>query len=198
MEKDQRIVSLTMLTLTMYGIVNVFVGKPFAFFPINEIVFFAIILVLAVRNFNRAPFSYIFFLLAGFLDLVANQFFIELFFGHQKLNFFLGPKDQFLFHVIAYIFLIFEMFHANQRINRKLNWYFFPVVLIFLLLYLIFKRYTFVVAALASFVIPLFISSKNQLGTRGIYTMDLIMIWGLFFFLELTKLISIYLYDIQF
>ena len=162
MEKEKKAVFLTILTLIMYGIVNVMLGGPFAFFPINEIVFFLLVVFFAVRNFNRAPFSYIFFLLASLFDLVSNQFFSEILIGHQKLIFFLDTRDRYLFNLIAYFFLLAEMFHSFKRMDVKKNWIAFPFITGTFLLYAGFQKLTFAVSGMALYLLCLLLFYKKQ------------------------------------
>lgn len=194
-QREKKTVQLSIISLIMYGIINLINGGPFAFFPINELVFFGVTVYFSFLHYKENKISYLLFLLFSGLALMKNQLFLGFFMSNQQVNDFLNlPVINYLPWMIFAIIWI-EIFHFFRLTKKKIV--FFPIIISIFIFGTYFNAFTFQVLALHLFFILLVFYFKNQKETSISYSKSLYFLWFLFLFLKLSTLFSMYLYRFE-
>ena len=197
METESKTVLLAALTLITYGLVSFLGGGPFAFFPINEVVFAGIVLYFSFSHFKSAPAGYVLLASFGLLGLLNNQLF---------LSFFMDYEDTQLFHENAlvkilkpgiYLLLLVEITRFYYLSTWRTAVYTYPVVLAGIIAGVWYNTHLFLVFGLLVFAVTLqYVYRKRpELAIR--YPKSLFYLWLLLAFLKLSTLLTIYLYDLD-
>ena len=194
-QREIKTVQLSIISLIMYGIINLINGGPFAFFPINELVFFGVTVYFSFHHFKESKISYLLFLLFAALALLENQLFLGFFMSNQQVNDFLNlPVIKYLPWMIFAIIWI-EIFHFFRLTKKKIA--FFPIILSIFIFGTYLNAFTFQVLALLLFFILLHFHFKNHQENQTSYPKSLYFLWMLFLFLKLSTLFSMYLYGFE-
>lgn len=176
----------------MYGIINLINGGPFAFFPINELVFFVVTVYFAFLNFKKNKLSYSLMILFSGLALMKNQFFLGFLMSNEQVTLFLNHRVLSYFPIVIWTLMLGEILHFF--ILTKKNTFIFPIILSIFIVGIIFNVFTFQSLALLIFFTLMTFHYKNQGKTTHPYSKSLYCLWFLFLFLKLSTLFSMYLY----
>ncbi len=197
-QREKRTLQLSIVSMIMYGIVSLTSGGPFAFFPINELMFFGVVSYFVFFNFKKSKISYLLFILFSGLALLRNQLFLGFFISNLQISNFLNqPIIRFLPYAIFSLMLI-EMLRFFIQTKWKIAA--FPIIIAFFIVGTYFNIYTFQTLSLLLFVfIGGFYFQRHQEGDLR-YSKSLYFLWILILFLKLSTLLSMYLYgfDIDF
>jgi hypothetical protein len=198
MERERKTVFLAALSLMMYGLVSVLGGGPFAFFPINEIIFIFIVIYFAALNFSKAKTSYLILLAFAGISLMYNQLFLNFFMdSEQMVVFYKNPLIQQL-KIASYVLLLIEITQFYQKTNWKYHVYTLPLSLLCIGLGVYINLYLFQTLGLLIFIGTLYFYYKNTANESEIYPKSLFYIWYFYTFLKLSSLLTMYLYDFNF
>ena len=197
MERERRTVALAALSLLMYGSVSFLGSGPFAFFPVNELAFFAIVVYFSVFNFKSAKVSYSLMLLFGALDLLNNQIFLSLFMDNEKIGAFYDNPAFLFLRLAAYALMLFEITRFYVLTKWKIAALTYPVVFIAIVAGVAFQVYSFQTFGLVVFVGMMYYNYKKKCEETEVYSKSLFYLWYFLAFLKLTTLLTIYLYDLK-
>ncbi len=198
MERERRTVFLAALSLMMYGLVSALGGGPFAFFPINEIIFIFIVIYFAALNFSKAKTSYLLLLAFAGISLIYNQLFLNFFMdSEQMLVFYKDPMIQQL-KIASYVLLLIEITQFYQKTNWKHHVYTLPLSLLCIGFGVYFNLYLFQTLGLLIFIGTLYFYYRKTANESEIYPKSLFYIWYFYTFLKLSSLLTMYLYDFRF
>lgn len=197
MERERRTVFLAALSLMIYGFVSVLGGGPFAFFPVNEIVFIFVVIYFAALNFSKAKTSYL--LLLGFagISLLYNQLFLNFFLDSAQMVSFYENSNVAKLKITSYILLLVEITRFYKKTEWKYLIYTLPLSLLCIGFGVYFKLYLFQTLGLLLFIGTLYFYYKKTANESEIYPKSLFYIWYLYTFLKLSSLFTMYLYDFK-
>ena len=192
---EKKTIRLSIVSLIMYGIVSLTSGGPFAFFPINEIVFFIVVSYFAISNFKKSRVSYLLFLSFSAIALLKNQLFLGIFMSNIEITNFL---DQPVIQLLPYLSLTVMLVEMLRFfILTKKNIFIYPIILIIFIFGTYFSIHTFQSFSLLLFFIILTFHFKSQKETINSYSKSLYFLWFLLLFLKLSTLFSMYLYGFE-
>ncbi len=197
MERERRTVSLAAISLLMYGFVSVMGNGPFAFFPVNELVFFGIVVYFSFFNFKVAKVSYLVMLLLGAMDLLNNQIFLSFFMDNEQLGQFYSTEWLRYVRLGAYVLILAEITRFFVLTKWKIFAFVYPLVLIAVIAGVLLQLYVLQTAGLVIFVALLYYAWRKQLEGIAVYSKSLFYLWYFLTFLKLTTLLTIYLYDLK-
>lgn len=198
MERERRTVFLAALSLMMYGLVSVLGGGPFAFFPVNEIIFIFIVIYFAALNFSKAKTSYMLLLVFAGISLIYNQLFLNFFMDSEEMvGFYKNPIIQQL-KIASYFLLLAEITHFYFKTNWKHQVYTLPLSILFIGFGVYFNLYLIQTLGLLIFIGTLYFYYKKTANESEIYSKSLFYIWYFYTFLKLSSLLTMYLYDFRF
>lgn len=197
MEKEKTTIRLTIVTLLMYGVVSWMGDGPFAFFPVNEIVFLIITAYFTFLNYKKASTGYIVMLAFGIFSLAGSQFFLSFILNNEQIFHFFDFKFHFLFRLFAAGLLIFEIIRFFLVTRWSATAYILPLIFAFIVAGSWLELLTFYCLGLVLFGIVLVLFYRKDGNTTPEYPKSLAYLWWLLIFLNLTKLLTIYLYDIR-
>lgn len=195
---ERKTIQLAIVSMIMYGIVSLMSGGPFAFFPINELVFFGVVSYFAFLNFKNSKVSYLLFLSIAALGLLLNQLFLGFFMSNLQISEFLNnPVIKYVPYLVLTLVLI-EMLRFFL-LSKKFT-FVFPIIVSIFLFGTYLSAYTFQVFALLLFVVFVTIHFKTARESTVLYSKSLYILWILLLFLKLSTLFSMYLYgfDMEF
>lgn len=192
---EKKTIQLSILSLIMYGIISLLTGGPFAFFPINELVFFGVVSYFATSNFKQAKVSYLLFLIFAGLGLLKNQLFLGFFMTNLQITDFLNNPTVKYIPYLIFAFMLLEM--LRFFFITKSNVFIFPVILSIFIFGTYINTYTFQVLSLLLFFIFVTYYFKTKKESDPSYSKSLYLLWFLILFLKLSTLFSMYLYDFE-
>jgi hypothetical protein len=181
--------------MSMYGIISLLAGGPFAFFPINELVFFGVVSYFARSNFKNSRSSYLLFLTFAALGLLKNQLFLGFFMSNLQISNFLSTPIVKYIPYLIFLLMLLEM--LRFFFLTKSNVFIFPLILSLFIFGTYLNTYTFQVLSLLLFFIFLTIYFKTQKESVAMYSKSLYLLWFLILFLKLSTLLSMYLYNFE-
>jgi hypothetical protein len=198
MERERKTVFLAALSLMMYGLVSALGGGPFAFFPINEIIFIFIVIYFAALNFSKAKTSYMLLLVFAGISLIYNQLFLNFFMDSEEMvGFYKNPLILKL-KIASYSLLLIEIVRFYQKTNWKYHVYTLPLALLCLLSGVYLKLFTLQTLGLLIYIGTLYFYYRKTANESEIYPKSLFYIWYFYTFLKLSSLLTMYLYDFRF
>lgn len=192
---ERKTVQLAIVSLIMYGIVSLTSGGPFAFFPINELVFFGVVSYFATLNFKQAKTSYLLFLTFSGLGLLKSQLFLGFFMSNIQITDFLNNSAIKYIPYVIFALMLLEM--LRFFFLTKSNVLIFPLILSIFIFGTYVNTYTFQVLSILLFFIYLTYYLKTKKESDPIYSKSLYYLWFLILFLKLSTLFSMYLYDFE-
>jgi hypothetical protein len=198
MERERRTVFLAALSLMMYGLVSALGGGPFAFFPVNEIIFIFIVIYFAALNFSKSKTSYLLFLAFAGISLIYNQLFLNFFMNSEEMvGFYKNPLILKL-KIASYSLLLIEIVRFYQKTRWKYHVYTLPLALLCLISGVYLKLFTLQTLGLLIFIGTLYFYYRKTEDESEIYPKSLFYIWYFYTFLKLSSLLTMYLYDFRF
>jgi hypothetical protein len=198
MERERRTVFLAALSLMMYGLVSALGGGPFAFFPVNEIIFIFIVIYFAALNFSKSKTSYLLFLAFAGISLIYNQLFLNFFMNSEEMvGFYKNPLILKL-KIASYSLLLIEIVRFYQKTRWKYHVYTLPLALLCLISGVYVKLFTLQTLGLLIFIGTLYFYYRKTEDESEIYPKSLFYIWYFYTFLKLSSLLTMYLYDFRF
>jgi hypothetical protein len=198
MERERRTVFLAALSLMMYGLVSALGGGPFAFFPVNEIIFIFIVIYFAALNFSKSKTSYLLFLAFAGISLIYNQLFLNFFINSEEMvGFYKNPLILKL-KIASYSLLLIEIVRFYQKTRWKYHVYTLPLALLCLISGVYLKLFTLQTLGLLIFIGTLYFYYRKTEDESEIYPKSLFYIWYFYTFLKLSSLLTMYLYDFRF
>jgi hypothetical protein len=197
MERERRTVFLAALSLLMYGLVSALGGGPFAFFPINEIIFIAIVIYIAALNFSKAKTSYEVLLGFAGISLIYNHLFLNFFMNSEQMVGFYENPIVMRLKIASYSLLLIEIIRFYQKTAWKFHVYTMPLALISIGFGAYFNLYLFQTLGLLIFIGTLYFYYRKTRNESETYPKSLFYIWYFYTFLKLTSLFTMYLYDFR-
>lgn len=197
MEKERNTVVLAALTLLVYGMVSFLGHGPFAFFPINEVVFAGIALYFSFMYFKSAKTGYGLIVAFALLSLLNSQL---------LLGFFMDYADSQAFHEnplvktlkpVAYVFLLIEISRFCYLVKGRLAYGLGSVILISMIAGVWYNIHLFLTSGLLLFAVLIHLTYKKRPEVKDLYPKPLFYLWLLLAFLKNTTLLTIYLYDLM-
>lgn len=179
----------------MYGIVNLINGGPFAFFPINEIVFFLVVSYFSFLNFKNEKAAYLLFLLIAILGILKNQLFLGIFMSNLGISEFLNHALVKYIPFFISTLILFEISRFFLLTKSKL--YFFPIIIPIYCIGAYFDVHSFQTFAVLLFFIVLTLYFKKEYHYHEKYSKSLYFLWALYLFLKASTLFSMYLYGFE-
>lgn len=198
MERERRTVLLAMVTLLMYGLVSFLGNGPFAFFPVNEIVFLLIALYFSFFNFKSAQGSYVLLLLLGLLDLSNNFLFLSFFMDNEQLQAYYANDAVTYVRIMPPVIAAIEITRFYWLTKWKVLPFMFPFAVTSIIAGVLFGSLMFITLGLVLFSGTLYYAYRQNLEAVAIYSKSLFYLFFLFTFLKLTALLTMSLYDLKF
>lgn len=188
----------------MYAFISFMGNGPLAFFPINEVAFFfvtAYFFVRAIKHFKLYPqmaWSFVLFGIASFLSLFQNQLFMSFVFREETFQQLLrGPMLDVIRLLIYGVFLI-EVGRISWMSSWKWKKFLFPIVFLLFASAVYFTNYECRVIGLLAVTAFLQFDFKKSQDTVQAYPRTMFYLWAFYTFLNLTYLLTMYLYDLRF
>jgi hypothetical protein len=173
-------------------------GGPFAFFPVNEIIFIFIVIYFAALNFSKSKTSYLLFLAFAGISLIYNQLFLNFFINSEEMvGFYKNPLILKL-KIASYSLLLIEIVRFYQKTRWKYHVYTLPLALLCLISGVYLKLFTLQTLGLLIFIGTLYFYYRKTEDESEIYPKSLFYIWYFYTFLKLSSLLTMYLYDFRF
>jgi hypothetical protein len=190
MERERRTVFLAALSLLMYGLVSALGGGPFAFFPLNEIIFIFMVIYFTALNFSKAKTSYLILLSFALLSLIYNHLFLNFFMNsEQMVGFYENPLILKL-KIASYCLLLIEIVRFYQKTAWKFHVYTMPLSLLSIGFGVYFNLYLFQTLGLLTFLGTLYFYYRKTANESEIYPKSLFYIWYFYTFLKLSSLFT--------
>jgi hypothetical protein len=198
MERERRTVFLAALSLLMYGLVSALGGGPFAFFPINEIIFISIVIYIATLNFYKSKTSYFILLVFAGISLIYNHLFLNFFMNSEQMVGFYENPIMVRLKIASYSLLLIEIIRFYQKTAWEFHVYTMPLALFSIGFGAYFNLYLFQTLGLLIFIVTLYFYYQKTANESETYPKSLFYIWYFYTFLKLTSLFTMYLYDFRF
>jgi hypothetical protein len=198
MERERRTVFLAALSLLMYGLVSALGGGPFAFFPINEIIFISIVIYISALNFSKAKTSYFILLVFAGISLIYNHLFLNFFMNSEQMVGFYENPIMVRLKIASCSLLLIEIIRFYQKTAWKFHVYTMPLALFSIGFGAYFNLYLFQTLGLLIFIVTLYFYYRKTANESETYPKSLFYIWYFYTFLKLTSLFTMYLYDFRF
>lgn len=189
---------LAALTLLMYGMVSFLGQGPFAFFPVNELVFFVLVVYFALTHFKSAKVSYALLLSLACVDLLNNQLFLGFFLDNEQIQAFYDHPLYKYVRMVSYALILAEITRFYIQSKWKFAMYLYPLMVIPIVAGVLLKVYLFQVLGLTLFVGMLHFYYKKHETEPESYHKSIFHLWYFLTFLKLSSLLTMYLYDLRF
>lgn len=197
MERERRTVSLTVITLLMYGVVSMLGKGPFAFFPVNEPVFFLVAVYFAIFNFRSARLSYVLMLAIALLGLANNQLVLGLWMDNEKMEAYFRHPSLHYASLASGLLMLLEITRFYFLTRWKVFAFSFPFAVTSIVAGMLFGSLLFVTLGLMIFTGALYYGYERKYEGIAIYSKSLFYLWYLLAFLKLTTLLTMSLYSVK-
>lgn len=203
-EKERKTVFLATLTLLMYAFISFTGNGPLAFFPINEVAFFIVtvyFLIRSIPHFKLHPrwtWSFVLFGIASVLSLLQSQLFMSFVFREETFQQLVsGPLFDINRLLIYGVFLI-EVGRISWMSSWKWKNFLFPIVFLLFAAAVYFTNFECRVIGLLVVTAFLQLDYKKSKDFVQAYPRSMFYLWAFYTFLNLSYLLTMYLYDLRF
>lgn len=203
-EKERKTVFLAVLTLLMYAFISYTGNGPLAFFPINEVAFFFVTVfffVRAIKYFKLYPqmaWSFALFGIASVLSLFQNQLFMSFVFREETFQQLVSGPLLDVNRLLIYGVFLIEVGRISWMSSWKWKFFLFPIVFLLFAAAVYFTNYECRVIGLLVVTAFLQFDFKKTQDIVQAYPRSMFYLWAFYTFLNLTYLLTMYLYDLRF
>lgn len=203
-EKERKTVFLAALTLLMYAFISYTGNGPLAFFPINEVAFFCVTMYFLTRSiphFKLHPamaWSFVLFGIASILSLAQSQLFMSFVFREETFQQLVSGPLLDVNRLLIYGIFLIEVGRISWMSSWKWKKLLFPVVFLLFAAAVYFTNYACRVIGLLVVTAFLQFDFKKTKDTVQAYPRSMFYLWAFYTFLNLTYLLTMYLYDLRF
>lgn len=203
-ENERKTVLLATLTLLMYAFISFSGNGPLAFFPINELAFFCVtvyFLFRAIPHFKLYPnlgWSFLVFGAVSLLSLLQSQLFMSFVLNEEAFQKLVDGPLLDVNRLVIYSLLLLEVGRISWLSVWKWKYFLVPVVFLLFVAAIYFTNFECRVLGLLVVTAFLQISYRFNEETAKAYPHSLFYLWVFYTFLNLTYLLTMYLYDLRF
>ena len=184
MNREKRSVTLAILTLVVYASFLFYDTGAILFpFPLNELIVLIVSIQFLIWNWHAKKSLLVILTAANIFNLISTQFFWSFFMTNEQMEVFVSGISLDLLKIGYYIFLCFGLGYYFLSSTSKLNYLFFGVSLLPILLTMftslgIFETISFLLIAL--------------LGYKHKINYPIHLLWFLIGILQLMKICTLY------